>query len=327
MARIRLFRKGPGFTLVELLVVIAIIGVLIGLLLPAVQKIRESANRIQCQNNLKQLVLAAHNCNDTMGRLPPMTGNMQGNPGGVLFFNGQLLPGPDGNVFYWLLPFIEQDNLQRQHPTLYSWFIPGVDQYDPGPIVQVPLKIMHCPSDPFYMDGQAWGNGWAFSDYGANYQVFGNPDKGDWQAGLPFDWNMDGGATMARSFGDGTSNTIMFAEKYSHCANFLTLWGHGSWEHNWMPIFAYGNRDGTIGYHTFAGWGPPGKVGPVSKFQCTPNPYASLCDTAVAQSPHPGLMNVGLADGSVRTLNCAISPTTWWYALTPFGGETLGNDW
>jgi prepilin-type processing-associated H-X9-DG protein len=310
---------------VELLVVIAIIGILIGLLLPAVQKIREAANQMACKNNLKQLALACHNCNDTLGRLPPMSGAFMGPPGGVAFF-GQT-PTNDGNVFYWLLPFIEQDNLQQLHPSLYSWFIPGVDPYDPGPIVQVPLKVLNCPSDGNWQSGQAWANGWAFCDYGANYQVFGNPDKGDWQPGLPIDYNMDGGASLARSFGDGTSNTILFSEKYSHCGNWLTLWGHGAWEHNWMPIFAYGNRDGTLGYRTYAGWGPRGKVGPASKFQVRPTPYQFVCDTAVAESPHSGLINVALADGSCRNLSQSISATTWWYALTPFGGETLGNDW
>ena len=323
MARFLFFRKGRGFTLVELLVVIAIIGILIGLLLPAVQKIREAANRTQCQNNLRQLALASHNCNDTLGRLPPMTGSYLGPAGGVVFFGGKA--ASNGNVFYWLLPFLEQENLQKLHPDFYSWVELG--EVDPGPIVSTPLKVLRCPSDGLYQDGQAWSGGWAFGDYGANYQVFGNPDAGDWQPGQPFDHNMDGKARVEATFVDGTSNTIMFAEKYSHCANFLTLWGHGAWEHNWMPMFAYGNRAGTLGYRSFAGWGPRGKVGPASKFQCQPNPFALVCDTAVAQSPHTAIMNVALADGSVRPLSCAISATTWWYALTPDGGEILGNDW
>jgi prepilin-type N-terminal cleavage/methylation domain-containing protein len=322
MARFRFFRKGRGFTLVELLVVIAIIGILIGLLLPAVQKIREAARRIQCANNLRQIVLAAHNSNDTFGQLPPMTGSYLGKPGGVAFF-GQT-PTSDGNVFYWLLPFLEQENLQKLHPSLYSWVLPG--EIDPGPIVQVPVKVYHCPADPLYQDGQAWTDGWAFGDYGANYQVFGNPDAGDWQPGLPIDFNMDGRAKIPATFTDGQSNTIMFAEKYSHCQSWLTLWGHGAWEHNWMPIFAYGNRAGTLGYRTYAGWGPRGKVGPASKFQCTPKPLTE-CDTAVAESPHTAIMNVALGDGSVRSLSCSISATTWWYALTPNGGEVLGSDW
>src|SRR5262249_44741188 len=139
----------------------------------------------------------------TMGRLPPMCGNFQGDPGGIVFFGG--IPGKDGNIFYWLLPFIEQDKLQILHPTLYSWVLPG--EADPGPIVSAPLKVLQCPSDPtLNPDGQAWGGGWAYGDYGANYQVFGNPNKGDWQPGLPFEWNMDGNANMSRTFVDGTSN-------------------------------------------------------------------------------------------------------------------------
>jgi hypothetical protein len=138
---------------------------------------------------------------------------------------------------------------------------------------------------------------------------------------------MDGKARIPATFVDGTSNTIVFAEKYSHCANFLTLWGHGSWEHNWMPMFEYGNRQGTVGYKSWAGWGPPGKVGPASKFQITPNPYQTVCDTARAQSSHSVGMNVGLGDGSVRFVSAGVSPLTWWFACTPNGGEVLANDW
>src|SRR5207248_1085845 len=102
---------------------IAIIAILIALLVPAVQKVREAAARTQCVNNLKQIGLGTHACHDARRRLPPMSeqgGTFGGARGG-------------GNVFYWLLPFLEQKNVYDLHPTHYSWVQGG--ETDPGPIV------------------------------------------------------------------------------------------------------------------------------------------------------------------------------------------------
>jgi prepilin-type N-terminal cleavage/methylation domain-containing protein/prepilin-type processing-associated H-X9-DG protein len=127
-----------GFTLIELLVVIAIIGILIALLVPAVQKIREAANRAKCANNLKQLALACHNYHDTHGYLPP---------GGILNPPSDARYNQGGWLIY-VLPFMEQENLFRQIPNLGVPYRDSIREAVAAGIIPAKLSYLRCPSDP-----------------------------------------------------------------------------------------------------------------------------------------------------------------------------------
>jgi prepilin-type processing-associated H-X9-DG protein len=275
MTRARPARR-PGFTLFQLLLILALLAILLGLLLPAVQKVREAAARAQCGNNLKQQALAMHNANDTYGKLPPLAGSFPKKE------------GSQGTFFFYLLPFIEQDNLfQNASDGKGNYSVWVNDTYSRV----IPTYL--CPSDPTGGNNHLHDGWLAESSYAANFQAFGDRQKN----------SLEGAARIPVTFTDGLSNTIAFTERHQGCNGDPCAWAYTVGT-SWAPAFAYLNQ---------------------GRIQMLPPP--SRCDPTRPQSPHPGGINVGLGDGSVRFVSSEISPQTWWYACTPDGGEVLGPDW
>src|SRR5215468_3748397 len=194
-----------GFTLIELLVVIAILAVLIGLLLPAVQKVRAAAVRLQCLNNLKQIGIACHSAHDAFGSMPRYA--ELGYPSAGSFSP----PNPstfDGTVHFYLLPFLEQNNLMHLWNGVKNNGSNGLN----GPNVPPTPKIYVCPTDPSMTVSRttnggvalASGPGFAITSYSFNGQVFGE------RCPAP---------RLPDTFPDGTSNTALLFERYAICGS------------------------------------------------------------------------------------------------------------
>jgi len=302
-----LFRRHSrrAFTLIELLVVIAIIAILIGLLLPAVQKVRAAAARMQCSNNIKQISLACHGYASSYNdAFPPYYKTSAANNNG-----GEI------QVFVALLPYVEQD-------ALYKTFKTPLDLQTAGTNIghRATVKTYTCPSDPTYGTGIPQGD-WASGSYVANFQVFGLPSAGNSAPG-----NAAGGANLKSTFTDGTSNTMVFAEQFAVRGTRYNLWAHGGWNNSYSPIFAYGSADGATNYNNGMDAGS-GLVGAASKPYIGVNANPNVADINRPASSHTGSMMVGLADGSVRGVGSGVSGTTWWAACTPALGDMLGSDW
>jgi hypothetical protein len=278
---------------------------------------------------MRQIGIAIHDCNNTIGKLPPSEG---------WFPSAVPTSGSGwGGVFLFLFPYLEQANLFDT--TLTTGPNPVGD--NPGPnqpyysaacgvgtpsfIGAQTYKGFICPSDPSYTPqlctDQIYGYEWSPSSYAGNFQIFGVLDP-TYTIVLTY----QGMSSIPTSFPDGASNTILFGERYAICnsismgLNRANLWdyfensanlytGPG---HDYFPYFGLPTVNGD-------------NVGPVSMFQLQPT--AGNCDPSLPSTAHLGGMQVVLADGSVRTLSPAMSGTTWWAACTPAGGEVLGADW
>jgi prepilin-type N-terminal cleavage/methylation domain-containing protein len=303
MSPSRRYRRG-GFTLIELLVVIGIIAVLIALLVPAIQKIRDAASRTQSLNNLKQLSLACQNFHDVNKTLPPAQGARWPNRGII------------GPVHFHILDYIEQGPVLKnaQSPSGYArWDINGTF----GKVIPTYLS----PSDPTVTTGQAdLGALWAQASYGYNFQVFGNgrmTGSPDVAVGNPSTTNIAFwfGRTRLTAIQDGTSNTIMFAEKIAQCGRWQgPVDGAGLWSCEFnqrRPGFAINGAAAN-------------STGPGSLFQVNPDP--ATCDWHLASTPSSTAILVAVCDGSARSLAASTAPAIWWSALQPNDGGNLG-DW
>jgi len=332
-----------GFTLIELLVVIAIIAILIGLLLPAVQKVREAAARMKCSNNLKQMGLALHNHHDVVGYLPPALVNSgrwtpNASAASLTYYpsDGQWYVY-NHSGFIFLLPYIEQDNLYK----MYDFKVPGslsnpvgatpapnsaaLTSTHPNAFVQSQkLKVFLCPSD---RDPEVIISGTGASDYyqrpntcRSNY-LFSAGGLTDYNS--PADWQL---ASASGAFGhntktkltevtDGTSNTIAIGESVQRKEGSGTNPIFG-------PYWGSGTHTATIGY-TPAG-DPRFNIN--APFVATCTPAGPNCVYAWAFSSwHTSGANFVFLDGSVKFITQNVPYPTFYALNTRGGGESVSN--
>lgn len=323
-------QKRRGFTLVELLVVIAIIGVLVALLLPAVQQAREAARRMQCSNQIKQLALAFHNYHDVHGKFPAMQYEVINSDGPLSAWLGH---GP----LTMALPYLEQGPLFDRFNFSQAW-----DTGDNLPNARTELSALLCPSDRDYPD-TTWG--------GNNYGVNGGSRR-DFYTGTPASSNgpfLRRQESGFRDLTDGSSNVIFIAEFLKGDANNSGLdlkrdftnqlslstdqfpnqseietagascdsnaesWHQSNAGRTWAGSFP-----GFVAFNTVA----PPNWKHVSC--CTGSEFGYACDRngiVPARSLHPGGVMAALADGSVRFFSETVDLVTW----QRYGARADGN--